>query len=362
MPGMRALADLQCEICQHDYFGDLPAGQAVYTPMLLSKDTGEVHDVHGVDWFADWLHDSYANRREDDVRLEILKHRQIAHDVIALNCLDVMYGHSLLKLLNAQYHLDHFPEVSLVVIVPHWLAWLVPDGVAETWIVHLQLRRGTEWNDALGLKLKDLISDFSNARLSSAHSHPRPSEYAIERFTRIMPFDLNTWDAALTSPTITFVWRADRQWGENQHYSVLRLAEKLRSNCGALTFVIAGIGSRGLAFPSWITDLRAEKVDEGLERSWCQSYARSHLVIGVHGSNMLLPSGHAGGVIELIGSDRWGNFPQDILFRDIGDSRELLFRYRFIPETSTPDDVAALADLIMRKRRAYLELMNVSMP
>lgn len=362
MPGMRALSELHCDRCEREYYGDLPAGQALYTPMLLEKATGVVHDKNGVEWFANWLRDSYANRREDDVQLEVVRHHQATIDVLILNCIDVMYGHSLLKLLNAQYHLDFFPDTSLVVIVPHWLAWLVPDGIAETWTVYLPLRRGIEWNEALGSKLKALISNFRSARLSSAYSHPRPTDYAIERLTRVAPFDLDAWDTALSLPTVTFVWRDDRLWGENQFERVVQLAEALRSSFGGLTFVVAGLGSREAAFPPWITDLRAERVDDDLERSWCRSYAGSHVVIGVHGSNMLLPSAHAGSVIELIGPKRWGNFAQDILFRDTGDGRELLFRYRFIPETTAPDDVAKLADMMLRKRSAYLDLMNVSVP
>ncbi len=53
------------------------------------------------------------------------------------------------------------------------------------------------------------------------------------------------------------------------------------------------------------------------------------LVIGVHGSNMLLPTAHAGSLVELIGPERWGNFTQDVLFREAGDCRETFFRYRF---------------------------------
>jgi hypothetical protein len=83
------------------------------------------------------------------------------------------------------------------------------------------------------------------------------------------------------------------------------------------------------------------------------------VVVGVHGSNMLLPSAHAGGVVELIGPGRWGNFTQDILFRDDGDCRETFFRYRFVDEATPPTAVAQLVNLIVTKRESFRRLTNV---
>ena len=65
----------------------------------------------------------------------------------------------------------------------------------------------------------------------------------------------------------------------------------------------------------------------------CQVYAESRLVIGVHGSNMLLPSGHAGMTLDLMPDDRWGNFGQDISDQE-EDVRLSSFRYRFLPISS----------------------------
>jgi len=47
----------------------------------------------------------------------------------------------------------------------------------------------------------------------------------------------------------------------------------------------------------------------------------------VHGSNMLLPSAHAGMTIDLMPDDRWGNFAQDISYQE-DDVRMGSYRYR----------------------------------
>jgi hypothetical protein len=142
---------------------------------------------------------------------------------------------------------------------------------------------------------------------------------------------------------------------------VSELAEELRRDLPALDFAVAGLaGAEGLGdLPAWVRDMRRARLDEDAERVWCERYAASHLVVGVHGSNMLLPSAHAGGVVELIGPERWGNFTQDVLFRGVADCRETLFRYRFIDELTPPSTLARLLSMILKGRDDFRRLMNV---
>ena len=386
IPGMRNLADMLCGQCGREFYGDLAAGQALYTPMLLEKATGAVHDPHGVEWFAAWLRDSYARRSDAPVPFDVREHRPVTRPVVLLNCLDTLYGHSLLKLLNAQYHLDRRADVDLVVMVPTPLAWMVPDGVAQVWSVGLPLRRGTEWNDWLAREVRRRVEAFDRVSLSRALSHPRPDEFDIGRFTRVKPFPLGEWDARLGRPTVTFIWRDDRPWRppadatpstrlerlrrlitsqppprREQSESVSEFAEALRRELPALDFAVAGLSEGGGPgeMPDWVRDLRRPALDAAAERGWCERYAASHVVVGVHGSNMLLPSAHAGAVVELIGPERWGNFTQDILFRDTADCRETLFRYRFVDESTPPSELARLVGLLLRKRESFRRLMNV---
>jgi hypothetical protein len=386
IPGMRNLADLLCGLCGRAFYGDLAAGQALYTPMLLEKATGAVHDAHGVEWFAGWLRDSYARRADEPVPFDVQEWRAITRPVVLLNCLDTLYGHSLLKLLNAQYYLDRRPDVDLVVMVPSALAWMAPDGAAQVWSVGLPLRRGTEWNEWLAREIRRRVEAFDGVSLSHALSHPRLDEFDIERFTRVKPFPLDEWDARLRRPAVTFIWRDDRPWRAptyaasstwrerlrrliafqsrlrgGQSELVSELAEALRRDLPALDFAVVGLAEeRGLGkLPKWVGDLRRSALDDDAERGWCERYAASHVVVGVHGSNMLLPSAHAAGVVELIGPERWGNFTQDVLFRDAGDCRETLFRYRFIDELTPPSALARLVNMILRRRASFRRLLNV---
>ncbi len=57
--GMRNLADFHCLECKSEFYGDLPAGQALFTPILLNKKSGAIHDEYNAAWFSDWLVDTY---------------------------------------------------------------------------------------------------------------------------------------------------------------------------------------------------------------------------------------------------------------------------------------------------------------
>jgi hypothetical protein len=79
-------------------------------------------------------------------------------------------------------------------------------------------------------------------------------------------------------------------------------------------------------------------MDVEVERSWCRAYAKSQVVVGVHGSNMLLPTALAAGCVEILPHDRLGNIVQDISVRYA--DRMQLFLYRFVDEFASPSVVA----------------------
>lgn len=381
IPGMRNLADLRCSWCDREYYADLSAGQALYTPMLLDKKSGVVHDkLGGAPWFADWLRDSYAHRMDQPVSFTVEERLPITRPVVLLNCLDTLYGHSLLKLLNAECYLAR--ALDLILIVPSFLAWMIPAGVAQAWVVGLPLKRGTEWNDWLAREIHRRIEGFKAVSLSLALSHPHPKDFNIESFTGVRPFLMEDWEARLERPTVTFIWRDDRTWqarhdnrvSENirrltsrpinpasvQRDLVIDLAEVLRRDWPLLDFAVAGLSEvEECELPTWIEDLRFPTLNDDIERRLCERYAASHVVVGAHGSNMLLPSAHAGSVVELIGPERWGNFLQDILVHDAQDSRDALFRYRFLPDSSSPKTVAELVTFLLKNQPAFRRLMNV---
>lgn len=268
-----------------------------------------------------------------------------------------------LKLFNAQYCLDQYPEYDLIVMVPGILRWLVPEGVAAIWSIDLPLSRGAEWNDWLAKEIGRRVAEFEKCWLSIAISHPHPTSYRIERFTRVVPFALEQWVSR--RPTVTFIWRDDRLWSlpagggrwtrlkrfmrrgfisrlEDQQQRMTKFAKALKADSD-LDLAVAGVAQPG-GLPQWITDLRRPKVDAALERTWCERYAASHCVVGVHGSNMRLGSRRSN--CELIPAKHWGNILQEILFRN-EDLRTAVFRHRILPIDTDPLSVAAVVGAVI---------------
>lgn len=375
MPGMRPLARLGCALCGRTYFGDLGAAQALYTPMLLEEETGQVHDTYGVPWFAQWLRSSYAARSAEPLPFTAEEFRPIRRPII-LNCFDKLYGHALLKLLNAQHYLDHHPDLDLIVLVPRYLRWMVPNGVAAIWTVDIALRRGTEWNDWLAAEIARRIEPLPECMLSVALPHPHPDDIDVERFTGIPPFPEERWASAPANAVVTFIWREDRLWQPvpegmrrmaqklqrkvglaasrvpEQREKVIELATAIRREIPGLRFVVAGFGEPG-GLPEWMEDRRRTSINEATEREWCGLYAESHIVIGVHGSNMLLPSGHAGAVIDLMPEDRWANMLQDLMVR-YADPRESMIHCQLVPVSISPEETAAMAVSTLQNRNAMM--------
>jgi hypothetical protein len=381
IPGMRTLAELRCPTCGRLFYADLPAGHGLSYPMLLDRATGEVHDAYGVAWFAAWLRASYADRKAAGPPLEIVKCLPIEQPIL-VNCIDALYGHCLLKLLNIQYYLDHCKGLQVIALVPRFLAWMVPDGVAEVWIVDIELRHGTLWSDGLADTIRREIERHPSCYLSRAFSHPLPSDVSIQRFTRVEPFDLDSWEDSIQRPIVTLIWREDRVWHEprplirkvlrravpglfqrwlrnRQRRDVIRLSSQLRGLLPSLDLAVVGLATPG-GFPQWITDLRTPRVTAEVEGSWCRRYAQSHAVVGVHGSNMLLPSAHAGGVVDIMPADRWGNLAQDILFRD-QDERLSTLTHRFLPASSSPTEVAAILGSLLTEFESFRRSMGIQL-
>lgn len=335
----------------------LRVGHGSHTSLQVDLAKGEVFS--GNSYVAEWLGKPLLNSLQNprSEKLEITKEIfKPCQRVIILNCIDYLYGHSLLKLLNAQRHLECNPECGLIVIVPKFLRWMVPDGVAEVWTVPISLKNGRDYYLDFAKFVDEQTKRFEQIYVSEAYSHP--SQFDITRFTRVPKHSFDDKEGV----NITFIWREDRLFINSllfrilrklnllsiglavQNWKVRRLFEGIRSHLPFAKFAVAGLGTK-THFPEWIEDYRVDMFNEKIEQDICQVYADSRLVIGLHGSNMLLPSGHAGMTIDLI-DERWGNFAQDIIYQE-SNQKMAAFRYRFLPYQTQTDTLAFIAAVMV---------------
>lgn len=373
--GMHVCVKSNCSVCGVEVIEDLPIGHAVNYPYLIDIKNSQffgrkaaIGNITADTWLGKNLLNSlqHPNCQEIEIQKEIFKDSK---RVIVLNCIDHLYGHALLKLLNVDNHLQNNPNFGLVVIVQKFLRWMVPDGAAEVWTVNIPLRAGQSYYPCINKFISGEIDRFDEVFLSKAHSHP--NDFDITNYTKIQLHDFNDEEFR-----ITFIWREDRLWVNSflfrvlkklgliyiclliQNWKVRRLLTEIRKKFPSAIFTVAGLGGK-LSFPDWIEDLRVEKFDEAAERATCKIYSQSRLIIGLHGSNMLIPSAHAGMTIDLMPDDRLGNFCQDILYQKT-DPRLATFCYRFPSASTEIKQLATMAASMIEHHAAFIITMRIS--
>lgn len=355
--GMFICAKSVCPNCNAEIIEDIKVGHGAYFNYQIDIDKSLVFgDEIGKQWLGNLLVKSLRNPQNKNIKIfkEVLKN----HDrVIILNCIDYLYGHCLLKLLNADKHLRENREYGLIVIVQKFMRWMVPEGVSEIWTVDIPLRQGHDYFPSFNNFVEEEIKRFKEIHLSKAYSHPE--EFDITNFTKVQKHNFNKEEFR-----VTFIWREDRIWFNSllhrifnklhlihillpiQNWKVQRLFKKIRYQLPSTAkFTVTGLG-RKTKFPNWIEDLRVEQFNEEKEKVTCEIYSESRLVIGVHGSNMLLPSGHAGMTIDLMPNQRWINIIQDVLYQE-KNPRLASFRYRYFPVETKPKILANTASSML---------------
>ncbi len=358
--GIPVMGHYSCKGCGYLFYRDLPQGFAMDHPITIGED-GTVHEGEKVpDWIMEPFLKGFRAPNEAPIAIE-RRVFQESRRIVVLNTLDFLYGHVLLKLYNAQHYLDHEPDLGLVVILPRMYAWLIPEGVAEAWIVDLRLGGMHGWHTAIDRFVQERLPHYDEVHLAKGYSHPDVSGLDIARFTGVRPFDPERFDRE--PPHVTFVVRQDRLWYRwplakflhrvfrklglegslgrlmigDQRRMVGTVMARLRKSLPGVTFSVVGLGPSS-SWASDVNDLRTERMDVEVERSWCRAYAKSQVVVGVHGSNMLLPTALAAGCVEILPHDRLGNIVQDISVRYA--DRMQLFLYRFVDEFASPSVVA----------------------
>ena len=334
--GMRNLVDISCATCERSFYADIPAGHGLLYPFTIDQETLEVFQP--LNPFGNVLRQNCQQKRFEEVELKTLCHFE-REEIVLLNCLDFAYGHCLLKLFNAQYYLDNYPELGCCVLVPRQLTHLVPEGVAEVWEVSIPLWEYRYWWVSLEEKIKSEITRRKKAYLALAYSQPHHTTFSLARFVKIAAGN----DANLGKPTIVFSYRTDRLWGASlreQRRNIIRLHQLLRKAYPEMTFALIGFADR-LKFPPEIVDKRVDSFDPEMERSWLELLQNTHCAVGVVGSHMLLPSGLAECAVDLLPEQFYPNILQDYLLRDdIVDPYENLFRFRVLYGNERLTDVS----------------------
>ena len=334
LPGWRMAVEGTCPRCGHRYLQDLPSGHGLINPTTLDRDTGELLDPREATWFAPRLRDTFERPDDAPARFEAQRAAE-GGSALLLNTLDPVYGHALLRLLAADRLARYAPPAASVVLVPRALAHLVPSGTTERWVVDEPFRRLGGWLLDLDEQLRAELRRFDEVRLVAAPVHPHPTTYDLGAFVGAVapkrPGD----------PSIVLSLRPDRRWGRDaavERECVEELVRVLGEAYEDLRVSAVGVGDAG-GLPDEVDDLRRPVPAVDDERRWLGLLRGADLAIGVHGSNMLLPSALACATIELLPRSRYANALQATIVRE-SDPMIALDHHRMVYGDDDLDDVS----------------------
>ncbi|HTH54654.1 MAG TPA: hypothetical protein VL728_01325 [Cyclobacteriaceae bacterium] len=353
--GIHLIAKHDCPTCKRSFFHTLPAGHDLLFPLSFDE-TGKLFtgEEEALQWLARPLLDSIFKGEKINVGIEREVFRQ-ASDAIILNCLDNCFGHSFTKLWNIEVLKSRYPDRSIIVFIPKRMRWLLPDHVDEVWSFDASFVDLGKLLVNLDEEVrKNLLPRFSSVFVSKAFTHLDLEKINLKVLLKTNPFDLSKF--ANTIPRITFVLREDRFWHRSQmeffvfkifvklkfskrifirrqNSLVNRAARQIKSKLPNAEFYAAGLNRTG-RLSSLITDLRMTKPTVADERHWCELYSQSHVVIGVHGSNMLIPTALAGGFVEILPRHKIRHIAEDTLINY--NSRYTLFLGRHLDQFAAP--------------------------
>lgn len=323
--GIHVLVDCRCNACSTSFFHTLPTGHDTQTPIAFSKD-GKMSrfDESATVWLAKPLIDALLKprRHTPDIRRKNLM--PLKENIILLNCIDNCFGHSYAKLLNTLKLMKVYRDRSLVLLINPNFEWFVPDGVAELWIVaghHIPNLQDF---------VKEQLKNVKRCDLSVAKVYHDLAKIDSEPFLKTKSFDIAKFDEL--PYTVTFVLRDDRYWYTNRlddlinkvfikmhiqklfrWYFVWKQSLLVKKTVKRLDGIRVNIIS---------TD--AKPITPELEKQWCDIYSRSHIIVGVHGSNMLIPTSLAAGFIEILPAHKIAHLGEDVVLRHEGRDAILL--------------------------------------
>jgi hypothetical protein len=380
--GQHILAEMQCTCCDIAYYHTVAIGHAAFFPVSFSYD-GKITKFlpESEVWMAKPLIQSMlSDAAFVEAEIEVLPHRKTSK-ALFLNCLDDCWGHVFHKLLNAQKHLENDSDWGLIVLIPSNFKWLILDGVAEVWALNLPMKDLKNRIVNLDAFVKSQLPRFHEAGLSNAHVQPNASSINIEKFTKIAPFDLKNF--YVLPPKITFIWREDRFWHKSYVEEICylasvkygfskllvpffawlqmlrfgKLAKRISEKIPNSQFCLVGLGTNSNP-PRLLNDLRKNTFSEATEKEWVKCYAETHVIVGVHGSHMLLPTAMAAAFVELVPYwklDRWG---EDIAQPYQG--RNSMFLGRILPGFSSSKLVAAHVVGVLRNYALFSKMLHNS--
>ena len=369
--GTHVLGVFTCAACGFEFLHTLPIGHALEFPITISSaDKKAMNQTPANQWLALPLQESFLSQNKLKVEVRIEQQKIIMGDPIIINCLDSCFGHLYAKVWNAQSLVNRHPEKDVIVLIPANYALMVPKEASEIWLVDIPITAVRFFLEGLDRWIKNQLERFEKVYLSQAYMHLDHHAFVnVEKLLGQKRFDLNQFHELPLQ--ITFILREDRFWHgsrvmdylfrlsvklgrqqllksfflRRQRYLVCKTSRYIGKSIPEVRFNATGLG-KSQPLGGQINDLRVAQINLETERSWNKVYSQSQIVIGIHGSHMLLPTSLAAGFINLLPRYKIDHLVEDTVLPY--SNRMLQFMGRFLDEFSSSSLIAMHAVSMVR--------------
>ena len=356
--GTHILARFSCRSCSMEGYQTLPIGHARYFPVQFEMDgIKSFYDQQSGHWMAaPLIHSMSENEGAMGEFSKIIRNPN--PNAVLVNCLDSCFGHVLTKIWNAYTLAESHPQLGLIILLPAQCAWLLPEEYAEAWLVHLPLKAFNKKIEGLDQFVSTEFERFEQISLSNTFIYLNPERYLdLEKVLKTTRFKLSQFTS--NPLKITFVLREDRFWHNSR---LMDLCYRASLKFGLKSFIqplllwrqgrllrktgrlilsqlpdadlaAVGLGKNG-KLPDSLLDMRVLEISADTEKIWNRRFAESQLVIGVHGSHMMIPTALAAGFINIVPRYKIDQLAEDSLLHH--PHRMLQFMGRFLDEFSSP--------------------------
>lgn len=360
--GMHVLNRIYCSKCG-EFLIDMPAGHGKYYKTSYSlRDRKGIIDNSTGQWFLNTLINTAENNVNPEISLVRITKR--TDKVIIISAIDVCYGHSLLRLMTSIHYARYLHDNDMLILIPRKLLWMVPDFIDNVIAVDIKESESDCFINGLDRAVKEITKKYRDVFLAEEYE----KIYMHKDISKFTGIEVRDHDSIMNGPMqIGFIWRENRVWSKSsrfarimlsarrriwkyfpdimlkrQYHNVKALFERMHSCIPDAHYYIAGFGKYG-SFPSYIDDRRVNTINSEIETEWVQLYRDSSLIIGIHGSNMIIPSAYSAMTLNLMPIYKWQNMAEDIMPQDEGNPFITLFRYRLIPMDVSVETVALIA-------------------
>lgn len=362
IPGLWVMGLFQCSGCDRSIWSDLDYGVGALAPIQIDADTSEGRRLNGHQWYVDLTTRAYQSRVSKPVTISVEGNNDIRTGLL-FNCLHPWWGDTVSLILRTNLLKDS--GIPIIVLTTRDAAWLIPNYVSQTWIVEDNVSSSVIWNEGLAQSVKELASRFESLQIPTVFQPANLTREDIECLTGVAPFKRSDWMDV--EPTFGFVYRSDRCWippvnflsklperlkkiikqrytdEQQQMKQLIQCFQQVKRCIPNARFVCFGLRDKNRVepLPNWIEDHRTSVVGVRENKMWCEMAAKCHVIVGVLGSHMTLPSFYAGSVVDLM-----PQYMASLVLTDIGivcnDTREALFLYRVIPSSIDSFDLASV--------------------